>query len=175
MARKEAKAERHEVSLPSDRRPLVLLARDDYGSFSAFVRLCVDAYGAVRLKERRKLTTLEVEEALARAGKADAEHTIRMAEAMRELHDTRLEQVQEELDRLRAQAAARPVVTVEQVAETAWKVKNPYERDGVLRDLCKQHGLDLKAARSVLDDRRKAEEAAAKLQQNLHALPEVRS
>lgn len=171
MAKKDAKAERFNITIPGDRKSLILLARDDYGSFSTFVLLCVDAYGAVRLKERRKLTGLEVEEALAKAGRADAEHTIRMGEAMRELHDVRLEQIQEELDRLRAAEARRPVVTVKDVLETAWKVKNPYERDSILRDLATQHGHDVKEVRKAADERRRTEEAARAPQANLHALP----
>lgn len=175
VARPDAKAERFNITVPGDRKPLVLLTRDDYGSFSAFVLLCLDAYGTVRLKERRTLTALEVEEALAKAGRADAEHTIRLGESLRELHDARLEQVQEELDKLRAQAAKRPVVTVKDVLDTAWKVRNPYERENVLRDLATQHGLDAKEVRAAAEERRRAEIAATTPQANLLALPEVRS
>lgn len=171
MGRREPKAERFSISIPGDRRPLVDLAREDYGSFSAFILLCTDAYGAVRLKERRKLTALEVEEALAKAGKADADHTIRVGEAMRELHEARLEQVQEELERLRAANARRPIVSIKDILDTAWRVRNPYERETVLRDLAHQHGLDIKDVRKAADERRRSEEALAKPQQNLNVVP----
>lgn len=161
------------VSVKTSLLPVIRLIRADFArGLSEFIETCLVAYRDARLREKRKLTTVELELAITEARVKDADATILAAEAARELDNIEVQRLSAELDQAREELAKarRLDLTVDQVVDLAWGPPGEERRER-LRRLAELHGHPIQSVMKAAGERHKREEAARVPQANLRALP----
>lgn len=161
------------VTIKQSLLALIPLLRQDYkGGLSEFICICLVAYQKARLREKRRLTEVELEVAITEARVKEADATIALASAAKDLDAARLLSLQDELDKTREQLAQarRLELTVEQIVDLAWGPPGE-ERRARLRKLAELHGHPIDAVMRAASERHKRETDARIQQANLRALP----
>lgn len=161
------------ITIKTSLLPVVRLIRADFErGLAEFLELCLIAYRDARVRERRKLTTVELELAITEARVKDANATIIAAETAREMDNIEVQRLQAELDKAREQIekARRLDLSIEQVVDLAWGPPGDERRER-LRRLAELHGHPVQSVMRAAGERHKREEAQRHQQANLRALP----